>query len=159
MPSIDDVSEKPMSTQQRDEFLQQLARTIADAHKKATRNYAISYAIYIGAFIGSLAGTLVPLLAAGDLARKVGAVAALLPAVALTALSAFRFNVKAAWHNERMKKLRAIERLMKIAPEGNLPEVIESWNKVEKKLLKRWKGFGELPGAVTPADPPSEGPQ
>ncbi|MEM5314199.1 hypothetical protein [Paraburkholderia sp. JHI869] len=148
-----------MSTQLREEFLQQLDRTITDAHKKATRNYAITYAIYIGAFIGSLAGTLVPLLAAGDIARKVGAVAALLPAIALTAFSAFRFNVKAAWHNERMKKLREIERSLKIVPEEKLPGVIDRWNRIESGLLDRWKGFGELPGAFTPGEPPSGGRQ
>ncbi|MFM0295120.1 MULTISPECIES: hypothetical protein [Paraburkholderia] len=112
----------------------------------------VTYAIYIVAFFGSLAGTLVPLLATGDAARKIGAVAALSPAIALTAFSTFRVNVKAAWHNESMKKLRVIERSMKIAPEEKLPEVIEQYNNVELKLLERWKGFGELPGSTTPGD-------
>jgi len=130
----------------RQDYLNQLAAAIKDAHAKAKLNYRVSYAVYIAAFVGSLAGTLVPLLATGDGARKAGAVAALLPAISLSAMTSFRFNRKSDWHYEHEAKLQEIERQMKIKSDDKLPELIDWWNNVERDLNRRWPGFGELPG-------------
>ena len=80
--------------QTRQEYLVQLDAAINDAHGKAKLNYRVSYGVYAAAFLGSLTGTLLPLLATGDVARKLGAMAALLPAIALSAMNSFRFNRK-----------------------------------------------------------------
>lgn len=131
----------------RQEYLRQLDAAIRDAHGKAKLNYRVSYVVYGVAFLGSLTGTLLPLLATGDVARKLGAVAALLPAIALGAMTSFRFNRKSDWHYEHEAKLREIERQMRIKPDEKLPELIDWWNKMARELAPRWPGFGELSGA------------
>lgn len=132
---------------QRQDYLSKIATDISDAKGKAKLNYRIAYAVYFMAFAGSLVGTLLPLLASGDPARKAGAVAALLPAVALTAMTSFRFNRKSDWHYERVASLQEIERQIGIRHVEKFQELIDWWNNVERDLNNRWPGFGELPGA------------
>ncbi|MYM92576.1 hypothetical protein [Duganella vulcania] len=131
----------------REKYLSKIAVDIAEAKSKAKLNYRIAYAVYIIAFFGSLVGTLLPLLASGDTARKMGAVAALLPALALTAMTSFRFNRKSEWHYKRVASLQEIERQIDIKPVEQLEALIDWWNKAERDLNSRWLGFGELPGA------------
>jgi hypothetical protein len=96
--------------------------------------YAIAIALSAVSTIMTLRGWTGPYLAT----------ATSLPAAILLITNTFKFNEKAQWHYEKMRRLTALYRLSDIG-EKQPKEIVEEWNKIDEEMDERWPTLSPLP--------------
>lgn len=128
-------------------LLSRLDATIEDAVAKARLNYRLAYICYIVAFLGGAASSVILTLERTKDYHYFAVIAGFLPTLALSALTTFKLSARSDWHYDRVRELRKIWRHLVNAQDDQITPLVDSWNKVEDELDRRWPKFGVLPHA------------
>ena len=110
-------------------------------------NYVTAYTVLFIALVGSAGGVITALKLPSH--PILTAILAALPGLALVVNQSFVFDLRAAWHLEKKRRLAALLRLVQVGAVERRDAAVE-WNKLDAAMDAKWPGFGRLPRSVAP---------